>query len=276
MRRLLSALAIAAVTVCGAGEVRALGRNVGPGHWLNHHLVGEARNESHCPEALPFVKNIEIFAMGTEQKNGLARYEAIPLLLCELVAKQSSGFGYLASPYRDFCMIGYVRSVFHAWRWVRYNGAFSVELEGPSRGLPAVYDRNDKAWLILNIKAFSPDIADVAVSPQLSLRSIAGNRIGTESQSKSDQNKNRAYSGSEPGNRCPPGRISGCIRRFPLGAQIGISLVVALAALLSLARAFRPFGLLVVTRRDRLQGAGSALAGIGLLWLSFRVWMLGG
>ena len=126
------------------------------------------------------------------------------------------------------------------------------------------------------IIGFNQSRGDADICSKLPLSGIAGNPIRSESKPQSHQNQYRAYSTGEASDRCPPGRVSRCIRRFPLSAQIGISLIIALSALLGFARAVRPTSLLVITRCDAFQSAGAALLGIGLLWLSFRVWIMGG
>jgi hypothetical protein len=114
------------------------------------------------------------------------------------------------------------------------------------------------------------------VSSQLAFGRVSGDPVGLKGKEQGAKNKQAADTAYPSAPRCPPGRISGCIRRFPLGAQIGISLIIAGLAWASIWGAFRPFGLLVITRRDALQGAGAALLGVGLLGLSGYVWMMGG
>lgn len=114
------------------------------------------------------------------------------------------------------------------------------------------------------------------VATNLRLTGFASNSVGLEGEIDGNEDKQAADPAYPSLPRCPPGRVSGCIRRFPLGAQIGISLIIAGIALAVYWRAFRPFGLLVISRRDVFQSAGAALLGTGLLWISLRIWMLGG
>jgi hypothetical protein len=157
----------------------------------------------------------------------------------------------------------------------RVVGDEAAEIELSRRGRAVVLDGDD-GLQSLPTKTHNLPIIHADVSSKLSLRGIARDPVGAKGQVESDQNQNGANRRGEPSYRCPPGRVSGCVRRFPLGAQIGIALVIAGLALALIVRALRPLGLLVVTRRDALQSVGAALLGGGLLWLSFRVWMMGG
>ena len=121
-----------------------------------------------------------------------------------------------------------------------------------------------------------PVATDMDIGPQLSLRGVPRDTVGLKGEEQGGQNKDTAYATDPSAPLCPPGRVSGCVRRFPLGAQIGVSLVIAGLAWIALWRAFRPFGLLIISRRDVFQGLGAALLGSVLLGLSGYVWMMGG
>ncbi|OYX39888.1 MAG: hypothetical protein B7Y98_03455 [Sphingomonas sp. 32-62-10] len=61
-----------------------------------------------------------------------------------------------------------------------------------------------------------------------------------------------------------------------MGAQIVIALIIAGAAWLALWRALRPFGQIVISRRDVRQAISYGLLGFGLLALSAWTWVLPG
>lgn len=118
---------------------------------------------------------------------------------------------------------------------------------------------------------------DTNVSAQLPVSSLPSNSISLVSEANSDQHQQSTNAAYPSRSACPPGRVSGCIRRFPLSAQIGVSLILSgLAWFCLLIGAFRPFGLLVIGRRDVLKALSYGLLGIGLLCGSFGVWMMGG
>ncbi|WP_374137618.1 hypothetical protein [Sphingomonas sp.] len=119
-----------------------------------------------------------------------------------------------------------------------------------------------------------------SIKEQPSAKLVAGsfsrNGIGLIGQTQSQQYEQCADPAKPCPPLCPPGGVSGCVRRFPLGAQIVIALIIAGAAWLALWRALRPFGQIVISRRDVRQAISYGLLGFGLLALSAWTWVLPG
>lgn len=118
--------------------------------------------------------------------------------------------------------------------------------------------------------------SDFEIRSQFSARGITSNPVRAEGGIKSSKDQQRANGAGEPSNLCPPAGVTGCIRRFPLGAQIVLALILAGAAGLSLWRASAPLGMLAIGRGDIVQAVGYGLLGLGLITISFWVWMWGG
>lgn len=107
--------------------------------------------------------------------------------------------------------------------------------------------------------------------------SVAGNAVGLDRQIKREGDSGQTKAADPTGELCPPSGVSGCIRRFPLGAQIAVSMVLMWAAMFFIAlRAFRPFGFLTISRRDIVEAIGYGVLGCGLIALSGWIWMWGG
>ena len=68
------------------------------------------------------------------------------------------------------------------------------------------------------------------IGPQLTLSSVSRNPIGLEGEIERDNDKRSADRSSKAPNRCPPGRISRCVRSLPLGAQFAFALPFWLVA----------------------------------------------
>lgn len=115
------------------------------------------------------------------------------------------------------------------------------------------------------------------VSSQLSLRSVPSDRVSLIGEANRNQNQNAAETADIQPNLCPPSAISGCIRRFPLGAQIGVSLILGGSAILCvILGAMRPFGLLVIGRSDIVKAISYGFLSVSLFAAGLWVWMLGG
>lgn len=121
------------------------------------------------------------------------------------------------------------------------------------------------------------DIPKMQQWPQLVRNGFLGDSVGLVGKPQGYQNKNTTGPANVGSSRCPPSAISGCVRRFPLGAQIGISLIFAGAAILCvILGAMRPFSLFVIGRSDIAKAIGYGFMGSSLFVVSFWIWMLGG
>lgn len=134
---------------------------------------------------------------------------------------------------------------------------------GGLAGILQSYRYNDIAVLVSLI---NPQWLNRNVGSKLPLSCIACDPIGSKGEVQGRKD------GSEA-SPTKPSRQLGGISRLPLGAKVGISLIVALLAWLCFARTLRPLSLLVITRGDRLQSFGTALVSTALLWLSYSIWM---
>jgi len=160
--------------------------------------------------------------------------------------------------------------------WVTNSGNGHADIKNCRWGLPEIFDDNAHAPIRgvciklsnpVNAYRIYPDVRH-----KLLLSSLSRDNVGLVSEADSNQHQKSTDPAYPSGNRCPPGGISGCVRRFPLGAQIGIALFLSGAAWVCLLLgAFRPFGLLVVGRRDIIKVMGCGFLGVGLLCGSFGV-----
>ena len=125
---------------------------------------------------------------------------------------------------------------------------------------------------LLQVSALNGDI-----SAQLSFGRVASNPIRVKSEAKRDKNEYATDTANPITDISPPGRRSGGVRSFPLGAKIGFALILAGAAIIRLwLGAMRPFGLLMLRRGDIAKALGYGVLSAGLFALSFKVWLLGG
>jgi hypothetical protein len=116
----------------------------------------------------------------------------------------------------------------------------------------------------------------IKISAQLLSRSFSGDSVGLEGKAQGYNNPQKAKAAEPSSERCPPSRVSGCVRRLPLRAQIGISLVIAAFAWIALWRALRPFGLITIKLSDIRKGITYAAVSFCLFWLSGLLWLAGG
>lgn len=117
---------------------------------------------------------------------------------------------------------------------------------------------------------------DRNVGPKLLFVSVPSDAVGAIGKPESKTYPKQAESAESAPNYCPPGRVSGCIRRFPLSAQIVIALIAPLAAWWALYRATEPFGFIVLRRTWKREALGYGLLSLGLFGLSLGMWMLPG
>lgn len=111
---------------------------------------------------------------------------------------------------------------------------------------------------------------------QLSLNRFPRNTVGMKREAKGNPNANKADGADDAPNYCPPGGVSGCVRRFPLSAQIGIACIIFGAAWLALWRAFYAFGFIVIPRGWQREMAGYFALSMGLFAAGVAFWMLPG
>lgn len=129
---------------------------------------------------------------------------------------------------------------------------------------PVIWERADGA--LINSK----------IGSQLPLSRITSNPIRMKSKGKRDEDPSQTAYTDQPASPCPPRAIGSSVCGLPLGAQIGISAIIAgLAWFCLLVGAFRPFGLLVIGRRDLIKAVGYGLLSIGLFVVAFSIGMIG-
>ena len=121
-----------------------------------------------------------------------------------------------------------------------------------------------------------PNLADSDVGTQLPSRRISGYGVGLIRQPDSNDHRSRADNGGKPRDPCPPRAVGGRVCGFPLGAQIGATAILALAAWgFIFVGALRPFRLLASSLSDIAKAIGYGLLGVGLLVGAFCVGMIG-
>lgn len=113
------------------------------------------------------------------------------------------------------------------------------------------------------------------VGAKLSSGAIAHDNVRPDRKPQGDRNAHETDKAGDARSPCPPRTVGRGICGFPLGAQIGATLVIALAAWVCFFWSLRPFGLLSVSRRDIGEGVGYGLLSLCLFTLSFGVGMIG-
>lgn len=132
--------------------------------------------------------------------------------------------------------------------------------------------------VLSRIKAdlFNHNRSGTEIGTQFAFCGVASNQIGMECQSERNKNTYQAAQPNKSTDPCPPRAIGRRICGLPLGAQIGITAIIAGLAWLSfLIGALRPFGLLVISRRDIAKATGYGTLSLCLFALSFWIGMIG-
>lgn len=110
------------------------------------------------------------------------------------------------------------------------------------------------------------------VRPELTLGGIPCNPIGLEGQADSAQNAKETQTTKPRSESSPPSRSFRGVSGLPLGAKIGISLVIAGLAWTAFWRALSVFGLLLINASDVRKSISYALVAGGLFLVSFWLW----
>ena len=117
---------------------------------------------------------------------------------------------------------------------------------------------------------------DIQPCSEVSFGRAPSYRVRLDRQDKRAGNAQQSNDAQDPRYTCPPSRRVGSVCGLPIGAEIGQTIVLAGLAWLAFWRAFRPFSLLVIRRRDVGKGVAYAAVSVCLFGLSGWVWMLPG
>lgn len=116
------------------------------------------------------------------------------------------------------------------------------------------------------LEGITTKFSEAHIGPQLAASGVPRNSVGLIGQPNGEQNGSRTDNGSNTGGPCPPRAIGRSVCGFPLGAQIGITAIIAaLARFCFFTRALRPFDLLVIHRSDIAKAIGYGLLSLCLL-----------
>ena len=114
------------------------------------------------------------------------------------------------------------------------------------------------------------------VGPEFTPGRIPRDPIRIQANPERTNHAERAYYPSDTGRPCPPCAVRGRVCGFPLGTQISVTAVFALAAwFFFFVCAFSPFFILIIARRDVFQACGYGLLSGGLFSAAFWTGMIG-
>ena len=143
------------------------------------------------------------------------------------------------------------------------------------RSLSAVLNTNANVRNLTDSPRLESAKFDRKVSPELLFRASPSDDVGLPGKQQG------AYHAEQPRNTQKPrysGPISGrvgCIRCLPLGAQIISATIFFGSAWFALWRAFSPFSLILIRRRDVMKGIAYACVSMGLFAAGFGIGMWG-
>lgn len=267
--------------VLGLGGITfsALCSDVASGSCVQNQAVGSGDTPAeHISETgfSPFVEGVIVFADSLNIEsysaiNDISQSRTCVVAIKPICARES----FTGHNWRGVIFIEWQKCSFLTHR-IFISKAFSHHSHFVSWRLTGVhkfglYYKAASIIQLIDGTGFNPNIG-----PKLTFSRVTGDSIRINRKTNGDSNGKEAKSAKPGSPRCPPGSVSGCVRRLPLGAQIVIALIFLGAAWLAFDRAFRPFGQLIISRRDIRQAIGYGLLSLGLFAISAWTWMLPG